>query len=832
MILSIENMPSSLKTTLKPAITAFFILGLFLSAIISPTVNATSVTYDVDFEDGIVGNTYTYPGVFHTVEKTGWNNISGSTPRSGLKCLDYGANASGLLCWMNFTYSMSNYLIGLDLKIRFPSAGGDYPSLFMNLTNKTSGIVIFAIRFKGNSNNWVQAASQESDGSWDNFGTQQYEGFYKSVFINFTANDTAYLYQNVTGETALARASGPTDFRIDSIRFYGSFVGTDFKFDDLNFTVSDSYTGEAGELLYCGNDMSDYTQIGNIFGEFTIQQVNAPELMIYYNVPRTTTVHGVALHCGPDQYNDPVLANYACTVNGQSLGSPDCFSQASNGYDYILFWPCDLVVEDEPLTFIFNHNAVLSGSSADRYWMVARGSSGVDLDGDGDAEFGYNNQFQDCGWVWFIFAPFWVCSGYTAQTVSADLAYSFWVDELEPTWEFSYNDTIGLHLWDEENDTGYIYGQATPMTVSYTLSTAAYDYTIAVTQNGSAYETLNAPYPGSSLGFLPPGPGVYRFTLQSTHPVANVTGYVLDGLPDNIVLTDPPISDQFDPYNVIYNYHHAQGQAGDVAMFDYLEDVEDDFSAATESWEIAANTTDYFPFYSYTDSAEYWVLYTRNGNNRVQFAPVHTHYIRIPGVISNTINVQWNDWYQLPEGNPDHITARIYGSHLYPGTDIAVYVRGLYAGSVGGDQLYSLFFEPSEPGLYTCELKVTMNGTLVTLASTSFVVASAGGPGVGGLTVYDFIPAGWAFYVGIAVVIGLALAPAAAIYTMMNELKKSGITIEIKGEWLVYLSFFTGTTGYVLCLWLGLFEWWTVFVAVFLLVLGCVFLYLAKKQGA
>lgn len=805
---------------MKGKIIIAFIITVFLLVLIPyDTVLSSYTVTTIGFEGYVAGSPYDDGFMKSDLVGAEHSNfaVSSTNPRTGTRCFRHYTVNSYLTGYWNLTYSSSSFLTNFSMWFR-SSDSNIYFFFYNNTLGITNGV---AIKMIVTTAHYIRYYNEVD--AVQNIDTSFPDSTYVHIFwsINDTSGDV-YYYGDNTGVLGVARNGSviANGYKIDRIYFSASHTNTWTAYDDLSFTISSSYTEGSTENLYCGNDVSDYIQIGDIFGTSDSDQVNSPELFEYHNVPRATQIKGVALKVNIDQYtDDSSTANYFLSVNGLSLGNPDCFSQASNGYDWILFWSCSVNINNETIAFVFNHT---TPNSFGRYWQVCVGNYGQDLDGDEDAEYYYSDMFMDCGWQWFGgIIPWWVCSGYEAnQVIGKDLAMSFFITSLGTTEIFDYDDSLGLHGWDYRNATGYIYTLGKSITCSYTLGDNAYDYQISLYRNGTNVLTSGFPtdvyYPSGSVGYTPFTIGVYKFQLNSTHAVYNITAYVIGTLPNFYIFTNPVITNQYSYYSVYYKYYHHQNYDGFSTMFKILDDFPDYYSNDF-SVDIFNNVSSNFTYYSTSSSAEYWSLFANKTNNYVNVGNLHKHFIRLSGISKNTINVVPSSM-TVSSDNLRNCNFTIFGQHTFIGTDVSIYVNNNFVSIVGDSQNYVKEYHPSSFGSYIVSLKINQNGTLVTLCNTSFVVISSDTPT--SETETGILTAPYTYIAGAILTLLFIIIPAMAI---------SKISSVVSSDMLKYVPVMSGIFGFIISCLVGFFPWYSIFGLILILVLVLAIMWQSNK---
>lgn len=826
---------------MKGKILITFFVAIFLLALIpyESIVCATSTNYSINFEGSAsqqFNNAYLY-----TINETSTNFwITTSNPHTGTKAFQWSTGARGKMIFKYTNVSTTNVCNNISFWHDTDGGWTIGHTAYIGLFNRSLlGATTIANAF-ANPHKWLlYSMYQLSDGAGGKFYIADFTGSYiqmaascfwntgvatkMSIGVDNDLGDMTYMWGATQYDGTSCNITGfLSGYKIDGIMFSTTAsVPTHMVVDDMNITISSSYTGEGGgESLYCGNDVSDYYQIGDIFGTDDSDQVNSPELFEYHNVKRATQIKGVALKVSVDQYTDDSnTANYSLQINGISLGNPDCFSQASNGYDWLLYWSCNVNIQNETTAFVFKHT---KANSFGRYWQVCVGNFGQDLDGDADAEYYYSDEFQDCGWQWFGgVIPWWVCSGYTAnQIVGKDLAMSFFITNLGTSQTFDYPSSLGLHGWDYKNATGYIYSLGKSIACSYTLGDNAYNYQISLYKNTTQILTSGFPtsvnYPSGSVGYTPFTIGKYKFQLNSTHAIDNVTAYVIGTLPNFYIFTNPVITNQYSYYSVYYKYYHPQGFDGYATMFDILGNFPN-YYLNSYSRNIFNNVSSNFTYFSTSSSAEYWTLFANKTNAFNNVGNLHKHFIRLQGISTNTINVVPTS-ILLSHEQLKNYNFTIYGQHTFVGTDISVFVNNNFIAIVGDSQNYILTYNPPDFGSYIVSLRILQDGLWVTLCNASFIVISSDTPT--SEAEKPLLEPPYTYIFGALITVVFIILPVIGIGKL-----------NIQSDIIKYVPIFTGVVGFILSCLIGLFPWYSIFALLFILIMIITVLYLAKNKS-
>jgi hypothetical protein len=599
--------------------------------------------------------------------------------------------------------------------------------------------------------------------------------------------------------------------------------------DDMSFTFSSSYSGLEGVGCL---DVTGLTQVGH-FGNCE-GDVPTPHIYKTYNIPVTTTIKAVELKVSSAQYDDdPSISNYACSINGLSIGTPVCFNQES--YYYVLQWTCNYTVNNEYPTFDFYHS-IQTGT---RYWNVGISCNSIDdLDGDGVVSFSYTDYTLSYEWKWIGILPFYVpIHGSYTYDRNADLSMRFWTTGFPSQETYNYSDVLGLSGYTFENSTGYVYNLTRGYTTvmgGYTLSTPALAYTIRVFRNGTEiYEygfPLDCVYPGSSFGFSPTQQGRYYIRLYTTVYRKNVTAWVVGTLPDYLISTSPTVSNQYDRYMVNYRYYHPQGYTGAIAM-DLDKSILNKYASTLYHVSpIANNQSNFFVYNSDSSNAEYWGLYV-NANSVYTKVTDATHYIRIPSIHENDIYPYPTNNLEITGNNENNAQMILKGTHIFPGANIDVYVNGVWIKSVGDSQYFQAPYTPTHAGVFHATLVWHANNTDVELDSCDFTVSTPETSPTKPMIDTSFIPKDMYPYIAIGLIVAFMFMPLFFIYSMNQVMSKYNTKVEIPTLTMTVMSVSMAIVGFILDIIFGLLEWWTVFVFIFILLLVFLILWIQRKTG-
>jgi hypothetical protein len=845
-----------------------YVSGFIFSVPYIQNVSATSVTYGEGFESGVPSSdltigqsssgklyTKTYQGAFQVASggRTGTRQIGGSNPMG----------------WINFSYATDQLMSSFTIYVSYPS-GSSYVWLcfYNSSTQFISGatgypayITQSMIHIQFNCDRKIYYYDEASNSHQFGYGNYSYVNGIKWTITDDTGN-VDYQYNSNTVYHGVARdCTGiHNGKRIDRLFIKYQNSGN-YYYDDISFTLGSTYgTGGGGiQESYCGYDVSQYaSQIGNLYTLGTFSEKSSKNLSSNYGIPISTTIHGVGLAVDTNQYNaDPNSANYLLEINGNDIGGAECFTPYTSIYGsfYILYWTCDVATSNETVTFRYEHDTI---SSYGWYWSVGQSAYSEDIDNDGDSYFQYEESSTTWAWEWVllggIFIPFYLPTTNTVTGVNADLGMTFWTGEISPPViiDYNYTDTIGLSNWDYKNDTGYVYTipdvASNGIVVSYTIASGnqADDYGILInftnaTESGYPYEvgdftaTSPIPYPDGVYSCIPMVEGKYEFCLYTivgggiNFVGVNVTAWVVGDWANEsyYIFTNPPTTYQFDGYSVVWKYDHPSDYAGAIAMFnEYYQYQENGFNGNYLSWDVADSPNENTQYYQSTgDSAEWLGLYAEKTNGYALTVPLHQHNIKLYGILENKIWVLPSTLAIPTADDVGDMGVVIYYQHRFVGTNIAIYIDGIYFQPVGDESSGSKGYIPYVAGTHTVELKLDQNGTLVTVASNTFRVTIAGqgggGGGGGGGAGGGIIPT-------LAQPLGSIVGMIITIFCLLTPFIISG-ALHLQNGIHPVIYAMTGGLGLAISTIIGLFPIW---IPLFVIVCGIIVIVIFYLRGA
>jgi len=835
---------------MKSRLFLFMVLFCFLLTVIPANViMATSVTYPIGFE-GTTPNTPYTSSLMNSQKKTAYYNCSSAKYRSGVagaqRSFYSGAGGSG---WFNLTYSKSNYMTGLSLWFDMVGGGASTTATQIYLYNKTSSgsnyNIYIAKLIVNTQNNYLHYLdSTNTSQLFYSGGSALLTDNFNMYMINFTITDNlgdATYYFTKVGTSAVTVHSTLKDAvgvhagkRIDRI-FIQNYASGSFYMDDMNITISDSYTATPPVSYGCGLDYSMYNSKSTLYSssDYVVEYVpmtGNKYLEIQYAQYLTTGLHGVSLLIGVNQYlYDNLTSDYGLYVNGITCGDADCIEPYMNEYTYRLTWDFTTVslTNARPLFAFYSKNG-WKGLPYVHYATYGSPNWGQ-LSYHNSATF-YTNNIQD-GTYFSVGGTYQVLPMmFYYGTLTVTNATSGYTDLLTTTY------------------TNYNQYQTIPMiyTINSTASAGAVNY-IKVYKNGAGqitYVNQEIPYTipisifSGQWSFTPMIGGTYKLCLYRGSANVSVKTITVTNVSNaNYLLwANPNPHEKGSGYIVGYRYYNPYGKNGTIAEYQGANVIDMDFSEAGKVY-LSSNVSGNITVNSGI-GINIWVLYARID------ALTYSELYRItvddiaPSNSENSISVDQyatGDIHVIYHGNT-YAPIYIRGTTKYVALDTYVSLNGerVYPVShIGLDSPYGFYHNISKTGNYNVTLRLyTSNGTKY-LASYLFSVMtedqySAGGGGSANNFnfVRDLIPEEYRFYVGIGVIIAFTLMPLALLLAYASKAKTQ---INIPALPLTVVSMIMSFIGFVLTIMWGLMPWWSFVGLIFFLVLILVILYIVGK---
>jgi hypothetical protein len=855
-----------MKNTKLLLILSIFIALLFCLPVTTIDVLATSVKYAKGFEGSVLGQQYHSNSSSFSINTYALLNspvCENTYYKSGSR--GYGATSGTWRSKFILSYSMSNFLTSFSFYTNCVSTGGvlnfyllnqteylahasNYNKYIARLTLDTSAGKVF---YYNDANVSTQLTPSLDGGTnWDSF-------------INFTITDSlgdADYYYSKTGysvisHSALRNGSAIShNVRIDTIVIdYGS--ANKYYLDDMNFTISSSYTsGGGGNLSYgCGIDLSPYKKLSMLAtgynnmdseGFVPATSYKLSQTMYYPHYIETrfmsrlsTRVWGITLLIETDQHlASPSVGDYYLVFNGVNLGYPDCLSQYYDNNTWMLIWDfrsINISLNNEYPQFSFYSNTpweILYTPFINNGWEWLKAHDSTTL--------GKNSVYD--GTVVYVgtdivSVPITMYYG----TITVNPIASGFKDGIEVNSN-TYNQYDTVHIFYKINST---------------KSAGATNY-IRIWKGTSEIIFLNQqlPYqiPASKFSgektFIPMIGGSYKICLyRGTSNVSfkMITVTNLSVADSNYVLWSTPNPyDKGQYYTVGYRYYNAEGKEGLINIFpenpNPLNTDYTDFSKATVLTRVLTSNTSgnlTIQYKSAYASNNIIIMYVHTGNLTYNEVKRAFEYYLPDMPLVNSIYVAGSNPHIIPSDKP-YVSINIYGTHSYFGFDVYVTLNGkrIYPNSYGLESEFSFCYNISKADTYNVSLKLSTTNGSTYLDSAIFIVQyeseqiNPSGDTFGNIV--SLIPVAYRFYVGIGVIIAFFLIPLGLIFSALNFASSRGVTIVIPQMITIVLSLGCGITGYILTLLWGLMPAWTVFVLLLILILVTVILWLSNKGKA
>lgn len=848
----------------KAIIFLVFITTLLMLIPALNPVLATSVTYSTNFESGVAGTSYS-DSLLTTKWKTGLFNVSTTYANTGTK--SFGISGTNMGGWFNYTYSLSSFLTNWSTWWR-PTTGTSGHYQYFGFYNKTS--------YSTAGRTWSETMATQyarymvmlrydydtqslwycnEVGTFIEFKHTTGINAFKHVWFIVKDNlgDLSYHFSTtvVNGST-----SNPSNFtqnlRIDRLFMYDSAGASSVYWDDMNTTVSSSYTpGGGGAISYgCGIDMSPYKKLSMLASGYLNLDSPGFTPSTSYRLSQTmgfthcietkflsklhTRVWGISLLLSTEQYmNSHNLTDYGIYFNGVDLGYPHCLSAYENNYTYMAIWDfraINITINNEYPVFSFysktSWNILYYAPFKNNGWLPTKAHNSQTL---------FQNNVCDGSDIYvgtnFVSLPLTMYYGsITVVPISSGFSDSI------QTNSNTYQQYDSVKIFYKINSTA---------------SAGATNY-IKIWRSGIqiTYTNQELPYqiPASSFSgektFTPMIGGTYKLCLyRGSTNVSSKTITVTNRTNANYVLwSTPNPHDKGQDYVVGYRYYNTEGKSGLLNIFpensnplnvDYT-----DFSKATVMTRVlSANTTDNItvPYKAGYGANNLIIMYVNTG------ALTYNEVARVWEYYTPDIPQQSNIYVSGTSPHiihtwESHIAINIYGNHPYFGLDVYISLNGkrIYPNSYGLENTFSFWYNISKDGTYNASLYLSTTNGSTYLDSVLFTVAyeegAEGKPDTFG-NIISVIPVEYRFYVGIGVIIGFFLLPIGLIFSMITGASNRGITINIPGNVTMLLSLGSGLTGYVLTIIWGLMPWYSVFIILFALIIVLAIMWLGRNRS-
>lgn len=818
----------------KIIIISIFIGFLFMLLPFNNTVNATSVTYPIDFELPYGHKNQQYDdGFLKTTRKSTGGatfNVTDSNPRSGVLDFVVGGSFTSqkTVGFWNFTYSVTKYLTSIELGFGHLSAGGSGYSTYAIFYNKTTqgsllnlvtpttaNAQLYAMAYLGfirsGTDYFIQTkvGQQKVNASEHEFvriDITNSDGYQKDYYRNYLGTEIQMGVEHTPYNSTVFVNGG----RIDACYFF-TLVGTtgcSVFFDDLNFTVSSSYTIGAGGI---DEDFSGYNTIGR-FPSSQIFRSGVQQYETKTDYDFTGKLYGFDLFTFSDSYYSWWASLWSIGINGNIFTPTSTFNVSLTGIHDTLhvirfnFKSTPVDIQNENIIIeIYNPNKVAIS--------LFRGD--VDNDGDTNSRYGngiYIDGSYNAPSVDYANEPcfllYYIGSTGTNPTPIPPYAY---LEISNNRYTSPYNNSLIYY----RNDSCIINYGVTDLTVLNTIT--VYNNGHFLNDYGFNYTILNNQ---GTTGLRLSNLGNYTISLRISG-INYITRYVfvlVNPNPDDNnyqISSSPPITTEYQTYRVYYNYYNLNGYNGYIGVFKYSSDTLNYTNSFMPLRLLDDNTSGSFEFiHSYKDTNHLWQIFVYVNGQYIPKGSIHIHYI-LNTESTNYITINYGqDFGQKPTIN---FPLFIQGSHNQLG-EIYIYLNGYKSFYVGSYNSFNVQYIPTKTGILNASLiLLQQNRTKLLLAYDECIVIKEETPPPSGEMDIG-LEAPYTYIAGTILTLILLILPSIVI-------GKTGFQSEI----LKYVPLFSGILGFIVSCMMGFFPWYAVFGLVLVLVIVLAVIYQSKK---
>ena len=802
---------------------SFFMTYLIMLVPFSENVGATDTTYPYAFENVAPNNQVTVvkSGFFYSARRTGAFNVSTVDKKTGSQ--EFRLNGgSG---WYNLSYSKSLYLTNISFWFKSPAySGGNFTMFFYNQTNQGSSIdyrsaylwdskpshYMYVIDFASYGDNYFRYFNEIDSPIVINSHTAS---VWSKIWIN-NINDIGGIKYSYRNTTVTGIAVNPTaivnNWRVDRIFLFGSSSFNPINIDDINFTISSSYTVGGGGST--PSDFSQYKILGNLpTYEISLATGNKPVIEERYEQKFTGSIYGIDI---PNWNDIPSNWNigFNVEINGMSYTPKSMYNLSISGvFDTLHIYRFDfsstpLVLSDEKILIEFY--SAITTPYGDYYTPSGVGG---DVDGDGITEY-------KTGSYTYFNGLYDGSNTYNTREFAYLLYYEGASGEIPETkTTYNYLSVYGNNL--KYNNTSPEFYRNDTVSIGWGVSDITILNKIVLRYGGANITSQMFPFtiysPKGAIGYCPETIGNYTVRLYCGGVLTRTRYFDVIANPsteDNNyqIHSIPPMTYDFTIYTVKYNYNNAWGYTGTIACFNKVSDV---YNFSKNIYNRDINGTIYGGSFirhpSSKEYNEYWSLFVKVGATYVPVGNYHEHFI-IKSDSSCSMTVD----YGQSLGNKAYVGVNltIEGNHVYPLQDVNVYANGQKIQYVGGDTYFYFMYKPTKAMTYEFTLQVRLNnGTLYSLVEPIDVIVytppenNGGGKGI--------VP-GWtidppfSYFIGIAVIIITTLSPLLIIGGVKKDFNLSSIP--------QFLYLIMAIVGFVITIIMGFFPAWSILVLVVL----------------
>ena len=799
---------------------AFFIVVCMLSMIPYSSVKAISITHSASFEGTVLGSWYHDSNI--TTNRTSSLATTKvditTTCKYGTRGLEYYGNGGNVKGFMNFTYSLSQFMTNFSSWFIYSGDNNPANIMYMTFYNSTlqhsyvmgspttRGIIIIKLE-RSTGNMIVNGVTvTKAFAIWQSFYWKITNDLGDMEWGFNTTKGGATTYNNATLINSGAR--------IDRcyIQSASQITTNQLYFDNVLYVESPSYTvGGTGGGCIDVSDMDYYSKNIEVFDSYL--DISSPFIEFTSHSSLSLTPEVFELWVGSALYDgDSDTSNYFLYINGIPCGNPECFYLLS-GQTYVLQWDLSSIspISEEVLTFELAHSITFDGT---HYWNIARATANLMYGAPSPTMITYTNTGTNG-----------VLDGNPIYSGSCWKLYfsAFGTPENEENTEFDVGiNLIGFNTHPTYN-TPYSYIYETIYFEVFSNRTDNY-YHLNISK-GATTQGNEQGYPKDIYsyhiihGFTPITNGNYTVSLckDSNNAIVDHKHFnITTKTTDYAIWTFPNPS--FGGVN-----HGVTVYISDDTIFQnyYVSGVVDEDNVNIfnlSNRKILVGTLDGNKYWSTSlltfavSGWEYWRLWGTNDN--VSFIPLTSPYVHYVNSIA-----QYN-YIRTSLTNGEGYTGEsfnVYGQHSYILSQLSVYLDNKPIKDVSKNVSFLIPYSFSNVGTHTFSLRVFNDGEWEIVDSV--VVSITIKPSEKG-ELGTFLPPPYSYIMGAILTIVLMILPTIA-------LGKIGVA---QGETLKYVPIFSGTVGFILSCLIGFFPWYSIFALLFVLILIITVLYLSKKK--
>lgn len=581
-------------------------------------------------------------------------------------------------------------------------------------------------------------------------------------------------------------------------------------------------------------DLGTLNTLGGYPSVINWKTVTTPTVEFRYDLPFTGKIDAFDFFVAKTTGN---IADYYLSINGcpnivaTEIGTYDPTPDTPSSYLYYIRWdfrtsPVTLSNADNILMELYALNKPASPWDTG-YWFPNEISSLYyahgDIDGDGEQTHKTNSNLPN--------------NVYYGNTYYSDLAYLLYyegsgsVPVSPPT---AYN-TLNIYGSSIANTSGNpLFKQNDSVYIEYSISDVVLPSYIRLYEHDNPTEYTEQIFPfhilpeknKGTIGYIADTIGNFNISLF-VNGVNVLTRYIDVVINTDIedtnfeVYTIPPITDNYAPYDVYYNYF-STSYDGYLMVFDSGSGIPLDlYNGEFASYFITHNTTGTIHFsHSHKENNHYWKLFVYINGAYYQKGSTHMHLINNQMV--NSLSVSVNAGYEGVLA-----VAKISYTHTLLGSDVVLYINNNSWRNVGSLSYNIETYPVTKAGSYQVDMYlVENNGSRIKLCpSATFKVA--GETPIDDtpdeiLTFIDTLPLYVKIISSLVIIVVMTLIPMLVSVALSRE----NISINIPS--LVYVAFFF--LGMITTVLIGLLEIWIFGIVLFGLILAFAILWVQKKS--